>query len=66
MNSTPNQYEYFYQNNQPGHHHAYIINPLMEMISEMLCSKQKIIQTSSLNLQVDYPIFGNPCYVLVP
>ena len=30
------KYEYLYNNNQLGHHHAYILKPLMEMMSEML------------------------------
>jgi 2-polyprenyl-3-methyl-5-hydroxy-6-metoxy-1,4-benzoquinol methylase len=29
-----NQYEYSYANAEPYHHHAYILNPLLEMISE--------------------------------
>ena len=30
------KYEYLYNNNQLGHHHAYILKPLIEMMSEML------------------------------
>ena len=36
MTTTPNQYEYSYQNSQAGHHHGYLLKPLMEMMSEML------------------------------
>jgi 2-polyprenyl-3-methyl-5-hydroxy-6-metoxy-1,4-benzoquinol methylase len=36
MTTTPNQYEYSYQNSQAGHHHDYLLKPLMEMISEIL------------------------------
>jgi 2-polyprenyl-3-methyl-5-hydroxy-6-metoxy-1,4-benzoquinol methylase len=36
MTTTPNQYEYSYQNSQAGHHHGYLLKPLMEMISEIL------------------------------
>ena len=36
MTTTPNQYEYSYQNSQAGHHHNYLLKPLMEMMSEML------------------------------
>ena len=36
MTNTPNQYEYSYQNSQAGHHHGYLLKPLMEMMSEML------------------------------
>jgi 2-polyprenyl-3-methyl-5-hydroxy-6-metoxy-1,4-benzoquinol methylase len=33
MISTPHKYEYPYQDSKPKHHHAYLIKPLMEMIS---------------------------------
>lgn len=36
MTTTPNQYEYSYQNSQAGHHHGYLLKPLMEMMSEIL------------------------------
>ena len=36
MTNTPNQYEYSYQDSQAGHHHGYLLKPLMEVMSEML------------------------------
>ncbi|MFN9398222.1 MAG: class I SAM-dependent methyltransferase [Dolichospermum sp.] len=36
MTTTPNQYEYSYQNSQAGYHHGYLLKPLIEIMSEML------------------------------
>lgn len=33
MDLSVNKPEYFYQSNQSGHHHAYLVKPLIEMIS---------------------------------
>ena len=30
------KYEYLYNSNQLGHHHSYLLKPLIEMMSEML------------------------------
>ncbi|MEA5626087.1 class I SAM-dependent methyltransferase [Nostoc sp. UHCC 0251] len=36
MISSTEKYEYSYSDSKPGHHHSYLIKPLMEMISESL------------------------------
>ncbi len=36
MISSTEKYEYFYSDSKPGHHHSYLIKPLMEMISESI------------------------------
>ncbi|BAY07260.1 class I SAM-dependent methyltransferase [Calothrix sp. NIES-2098] len=45
MISSSHKYEYSYRNSQPNHHHAYLIEPLMEMISTsagMIKNQQKL------------------------
>lgn len=40
---TISKYEYSYANSNPGHHHTYLIPPLLEMLSQVtLVSQQKI------------------------
>ncbi|HYX14989.1 MAG TPA: methyltransferase domain-containing protein [Nostoc sp.] len=36
MISSTDKYEYSYSDSKPGHHHSYLIKPLMEMISESI------------------------------
>lgn len=38
MALTSNKYEYSYQDNKLGHHHAYLIKPLFKMINETVSS----------------------------
>lgn len=43
METTSSKYEYSYADSNPGHHHAYLISPLLEMLShETLPSQQKL------------------------
>lgn len=42
METTSKKYEYSYANSNPGHHHAYLLSPLLEMLSHgTLPSQQK-------------------------
>lgn len=42
MTTTSNKYEYSYFNSNSGHHHAYLISPLLEILSyKMSSSEQK-------------------------
>lgn len=43
METTLSKYKYSYQNNCSGHHHAYLITPLLEMLSQVKSySQQKL------------------------
>ncbi|MEQ8972147.1 MAG: class I SAM-dependent methyltransferase [Coleofasciculus sp. C1-SOL-03] len=41
METTLSKYNYAYQNNFSGHHHAYLIAPLLEMLSQVKSSSQQ-------------------------
>ena len=42
MQTIASQYQYAYLDGQSSHHHAYLLPPLLEMLSEIkLCSQQK-------------------------
>ena len=38
---TTSKYEYSYTESHPGHHHAYLISPLLEMLSQRTLSSQQ-------------------------
>lgn len=48
MTLTSEKYEYSYQNNNIGHHHAYLMKPLMRMINETFISQSKKQQKLSI------------------
>ncbi len=40
MKTIPSNYEYRYADSNPGHHHAYLLSPLLEMFSQETLSSQ--------------------------
>jgi len=48
VKTTPRNSEYSYSSSNPGHHHAYLISPLLEIISKQILPSQQRLRVLDL------------------
>lgn len=68
MKTTSSNYTYFYTNNRPRYHHAYLVSPLLEMLAALQktgnCKKLRVLDLGCGNGSLTHVIAQHGCEVI--